>query len=72
MTTNTARGPTEFDSGQMKNRLTVVRNSPMKSVFKCPRRSAAKPETKRPIAEEMLKPATRPAPTLEERPREVQ
>ena len=43
----------------------------MKSVFRGPKASAARPELRRPTPEEMLKPATRAAPVLDERPREA-
>ena len=69
--TKTTKGPSESETGQIANMLTVVRNKPMKSVFRGPSASAARPEPSRPTADEMLKPATRPAPALEERPREA-
>lgn len=69
--TKTTTGPSESETGQIANMLTVVRNKPMKSVFRGPRASAARPKPSRPTADEMLKPATRPAPALEERPREA-
>ena len=43
----------------------------MNSVFRGPRASAAMPELRRPAAEERLKPASRAAPVLEDRPREA-
>lgn len=69
--TKTTNGPSEPERGQITNMLRVVRNRPMKSVFRGPKASAARPDVSRPTAEEMLKPATRPAPALEERPREA-
>lgn len=55
----------------MTNKLMAVRKRPMNSVFRGPRASAATPEPKRPAAEEMLKPAVRAAPTVDERPKEA-
>lgn len=69
--TKRSRGPSEFETSQIAKMLIVVRASPKKSVFKGPRASAATPEASRPMAEERLKPAIRPAPALDERPREV-
>lgn len=71
MMTKTTSGPKESETGQMTNMLRVVRDKPTKSVLRGPRASAARPELKRPMAEEMLKPAMRPAPALGERPREA-
>lgn len=65
-------GARRFDNGHMTNKLSVVRNRPMKTVFRGPKASAARPEVRRPTAEEMLKPARSAAPALEERPRESQ
>ena len=67
--TKTTSGPREFETGHITNRLIVVRHRPKNSVFRDPRASAAMPELRRPMAEEMLKPASKAAPTLEERPR---
>lgn len=69
--TKTTSGPSESETGQITNMLTVVRKRPMKSVFRGPKASAAMPELRRPTAEERLKPATRAAPVLEERSREA-
>lgn len=69
--TNITRGPSEFETSQIAKMLIVVRDNTMNSVFRGPRASAAKPELSRPAAEEILKPATRTAPVLEERPREA-
>ena len=68
MITNTTRDPRECESGQTKNRLIVVKSSPKRRVFRGPRASAAMPDVRRPAAEDMLKPATRPAPAVEDRP----
>ena len=69
--TNATRGPTESETGQMTKVLMVVRKRQMKSVFRGPRVSAARPDVRRPTAEEMLKPATRAAPVLALRCREA-
>lgn len=71
MITKMTSGASESETGHITKTLIVVRNRPMKSVFRGPKASAARPELSRPTAEEILKPATRPAPALEERPREA-
>ena len=49
----------------------MVKNSPIRRVFRGPRASAATPDVRRPAAEDILKPATRPAPALEDSPRDA-
>lgn len=71
MITKTTRGPKESETGHITNVLIVVRDRPMKRVFRGPKASAARPELRRPTAEEILKPAIRPAPVLGERPSEA-
>lgn len=68
-TTKTANGPRDVDAGQMASMLSAVTRLEMNNVFRAPSLSQAKPVRIRPTAEEMLKPATRPAPVLDVNPR---
>ena len=72
MITNRMRGPMEFDNGQMTNRLTALSNKLRNNVFNEPSLSHAKPHERRPTVELKLKAATRAAPTLAERPIELE
>jgi len=69
-TTNNARGPNVVDPGQIANILTAVNAKERNSVLSAPNRSQRRPQQIRPMAEARLKPATRPAPTLDENPRD--
>lgn len=64
-TTNNARGPNDVDAGHIANILSPVMRFDRNSVLSAPSLSLAKPVKIRPIAEEMLKPATRAAPVLD-------
>ena len=68
--TNTMSEASEFDIGHNAVILIPHRSSERNSVFSGPRISQRNPQAILPTAEEKLKPATRPAPVLEERPSE--
>jgi len=69
--TNATRGPRVLDTGHNTNILPAHVANARKSVFNGPILSLRSPHPIRPTAEEKLKPATRAAPELEERPREA-
>lgn len=69
--TKTISGPIEFDTGHRTKILNALRSNDRKSVFSEPSLSHANPHERRPIAEEKLKAATKPAPALEGRPNEL-
>ena len=69
--TNTARGARLIETGHIVSMLTAPRHREMNSVLRGPSASLARPKNKRPAAEARLKPATRAAPVLEERCRDV-
>lgn len=64
-------GPKEVETGQSTSILPALRTNDRRRVFTGPMESHSTPHKSRPIAEEKLKPATRPAPRLDERPSEV-
>lgn len=71
MITNTMRGPRVVDTGHNASILTELSTNERRRVFSGPKRSLMNPQARRPTADEKLKPATRPAPALGERPSEV-
>lgn len=71
MRTKTISGPMVVDAGHMASMLMAVNRTDTNSVLSDPIRSHAKPDTIRPTAEARLKPATRPAPAVDEKPREL-
>lgn len=71
ITTNTASGATAVDSGHSANMLKAVNMNEMKRVFSGPKTSHANPLAIRPNALAKLKPATSPAPVLDDMPREL-
>lgn len=71
MTTKTMSGPRAVDVGQIASIVTAVRTSDARTVLMEPTLSDAKPERMRPAADERLKPATKPAPTLAEKPSDL-
>lgn len=70
MMTKAISGPRDFETGQMTNMLRALIRSDIKRVFIGPMTSLPTPHISRPIADEKLKAATKPAPALEENPRE--
>ena len=70
MITNAIRGPNEVETGHRINMLAADVTRARKSEFKGPIKSHSNPEKSRPMADEKLKPATRPAPALGARWRE--
>jgi hypothetical protein len=70
MITNAISGPILFDTGQRTSMLTALSVRERKSVFSGPRASLQNPHMRRPRAEEKLKAATTPAPTLDFMPSE--
>lgn len=68
MMTKTIIGPRVVEAGQMTNMLMAVRLSEMKSVLSGPSLSHRMPQPILPTADAKLKPATRPAPVLEDSP----
>lgn len=70
ITTKATNGPMELETGHNTKRLRALSSNEMNRVFMAPNLSHAKPQDRRPIAEEKLKAATRPAPALEGSPRE--
>lgn len=68
--TKAMRGPKVLDTGHKINMLPALRIRETKSVFNGPTASLMNPQVNRPMAEEKLKPATRPAPAPEDNPRE--
>lgn len=63
--TKTTSGPIDVDTGQSTSMLTALSRRDMKRVFSGPRASQHMPQPNRPIPDEKLNAATRPAPTLE-------
>lgn len=68
---NATRGPMEFESGHMTIKLIELSVSVRKRVVKDPSLSHAKPDPRRPIAEQKLKAATRPAPMADDSPSDL-
>lgn len=62
--TKTTNGPIDVDTGQSISMLRALSKRDMKSVFNGPTESQQKPQPSRPMADEKLKAATKPAPTL--------
>jgi hypothetical protein len=71
MTTNAMSGPSSVDVGQIASIVMAVKTNDTSTVLIEPTLSEAKPETIRPAAEDKLKPATKPAPTLGEKPSDL-
>ena len=71
MMTKATRGPKEVDTGHSTSMLPALRISEMNKVFTGPMASQNIPHISRPIAEEKLKPATSPAPRLDDSPTEL-
>lgn len=67
--TNTTKGPSVVEAGQMASMLSAVSAFDRKRAFSAPMRSLRKPVRMRPTADEMLKPATSAAPAPDENPR---
>ena len=63
--TKTTSGPIDVDTGQRTSMLTALSRRDIKRVFSGPRASQHMPQPNRPIADEKLNAATRPAPTLD-------
>ena len=70
MITNAIKGPRLSDTSQITSMLAALNSNEMKSALRGPSLSAPKPQMSRPTAEEKLKPATRPVPAPDDRPRE--
>lgn len=68
--TNTTSGPIESEMGQRTKMLIVLSTKDRNNVLSDPSLSHAKPQPRRPIADEKLNAATRPAPALDGSPRE--
>jgi hypothetical protein len=68
MTTKRARGARVVDDGHRASILTAVSTREMKRVLRGPNLSQRRPQMIRPIADEKLKPASNPAPVLEDSP----
>jgi hypothetical protein len=71
MITKAISGPRELERGHITIKLTALRRRVMKSVVNEPNLSHAKPDPRRPIAEQKLKAASRPAPADEGRPSDL-
>lgn len=71
MTTNSASGPKVVEAGQMASMLSAVRSIDVNKTLIAPNLSQQMPHIIRPTAEDMVKPATRPAPVLDENPKEL-
>src|SRR3569833_117815 len=71
MTTKAARGPRVVEAGHRASILTALSMSDISNVLRAPSRSQSKPQMMRPIADEKLKPARRPAPVLDDSPIEL-
>lgn len=69
--TKAISGPMELDTGQSTKMLNALSSNDRKSVFSDPSLSHANPHERRPMAEEKLKAATKPAPALDGRPSEL-
>jgi hypothetical protein len=66
--TKATRGVIVLDTGHKTSMLNALKRRARKSVLSGPTRSPRNPNPSRPTAEEKLKPATKPAPVLVERP----
>lgn len=71
MTTNSASGPKVVEAGQMANMLRAVKSIDVNRTLMAPNLSQQIPQIIRPTAEDRVKPATRPAPVLDEKPRDL-
>lgn len=71
MTTKTARGAIDSETGHTASMLMAVRANDTNSVLSGPIMSARNPHPTRPRALAKLKPATSPAPVLEDSPSEL-
>lgn len=69
--TKTTSGASVVDAGQTASMVTAVSVSDTSKVLSAPSLSHAMPDPIRPNAEARLKPATRLAPTLDEKPRDL-
>lgn len=66
--TNKIMGASVVETGQMARTLTADKNIEANNTLRAPKWSQRTPQQMRPMAEEKLKPATRPAPVEEESP----
>jgi hypothetical protein len=71
ITTKAIRGPRDVDTGQIINMLNALSTNARRRVLTGPMKSERKPQSRRPTADEKLKPATRPAPLEAESPTEA-
>lgn len=71
ITTKTINGPNVVDAGQTANMVMAVMANDTSSVLSEPSLSQAMPDPIRPNADARLKPATRLAPTFDEKPRDL-
>lgn len=71
ITTNTTIGASVVDCGHTAMLVTAVRISDANTVLRDPSLSDMTPEPMRPNADARLKPATSPAPVLDEKPRDL-
>ena len=69
--TKAMSGPMEPETGQSTKILSALSSRDRKSVLSEPNLSHANPHETRPMADEKLKAATKPAPALEGRPNEL-
>lgn len=66
--TKTANGASVVEAGHSASILTALMIKDRKRVFSAPIRSQSRPHKIRPTADEKLKPASRPAPVLDDSP----
>ncbi len=71
MMAKATRGTSVLDTGHNTSMLNALRRRDIKTVLSGPIRSHRNPNPSRPKADEKLKPATKPAPVLVERPKDV-
>lgn len=69
--TNIAKEARDVEFGQITNIVKAFNARQIKSVLSAPIRSQNRPHITRPIAEEKLKPARRPAPVDDDRPTDL-
>lgn len=66
--TKIAKDASDLEIGHITNMVMAFNNRQKNRVFKAPNRSQKRPHKARPIAEEKLNPANRPAPVADESP----
>lgn len=71
MTTKAMSGPSSVEVGHIARKVMAVKTKDTRTVLIEPTLSEAKPERMRPAAEDKLKPATKPAPTLGVKPSDL-